>query len=117
MAQTTDIDRLVGQRIAAARQAVGLTVRDLAARLDWPHTTLSNYETGRRSITLDRLTAIAVALQRSPAAFLVGSPEAAAIVDVIADDIEKTLQVRLVLETLDEPLPEPPDADWSGVAP
>lgn len=108
MEAAAPIDMAVGRRIAEARQAGGLTVRELATRLGWPHSTLANYERGRRPLTLARLDAIARALHRVPASFLVGSYEAAAIVEAIADDVERCVQVRLVLGALDEPLPEPP---------
>jgi transcriptional regulator with XRE-family HTH domain len=85
----------------------GLTVRDLAARLGWPHTTLSNYEVGRRSLPVSRLYEIAAALQRTPASLLIEPPEAAIIVDALADNLDRCLQVQMVLETLDDPLPEP----------
>jgi transcriptional regulator with XRE-family HTH domain len=104
---TSTIDQQIGQRIAAARQAAGLTVRDLATRLGWPHTTLSNYEVGRRSLPVSRLYEIAAALQRTPASLLIEPPEAASIVDVLADNLDRCLQVQMVLETLDDPLPEP----------
>jgi transcriptional regulator with XRE-family HTH domain len=84
-----------------------LTVRDLAARLGWPHTTLSNYEVGRRSLPVSRLYEIAAALQRTPASLLIEPPEAASIVDALADNLDLCLQVQRVLETLDDPLPEP----------
>lgn len=101
----TPLDRTVGQRISAARKAAGLTVRDLAAQLDWPHTTLNNYEVGRRSLTLDRLAAISAALKCSPAALLVAMPEAATIINAIDGNEERTLQVQLMLEALIEPAP------------
>lgn len=111
MEATTPIDRVVGQRLAEARRAAGLSVRQLANQIGWPFTTLANYETGRRPITLERLTAIATALQREPASFLVALPEAAAIIEAIASDVERCIQVRIVLDTLDEPLPDPPLQD------
>jgi transcriptional regulator with XRE-family HTH domain len=101
------IDQQIGQRIAAARQAAGLTVRDLAHRLGWPHTTLSNYEVGRRSLPVNRLYEIAVALQRTPASLLIDPPEAASIVNALADNLDRCLQVQMVMEMLDDPLPEP----------
>ncbi|NCC35589.1 MAG: XRE family transcriptional regulator, partial [Chloroflexia bacterium] len=53
MAET--IDHLIGQRLAHARAEAGLTLRELGARLNWDHSTLSSYETGRRSLSLPRL--------------------------------------------------------------
>ena len=95
MEATTHIDMTVGQRIAEARQSVGLTVRDLATQLGWPHTTLANYERGRRPLTLARLETIAHALHRVPASFLVGSYEAAAIVEAIASNRLLVISYRL----------------------
>lgn len=103
--------RAVGRRLAAARQAAGLSIRDLADRLGWPHTTLGNYESGRRALPVVRLIDIANALGRSPAALLLDLPEAAAVVDQIADDVERCLQVAYFLETLAQPLPDDP-AGW-----
>ena len=100
------VDTLVGGRIADARRASGLTVRELASTLGWPHSTLNNYETGRRPIPLDRLFAIAVALHRPPATFLVETPEEADIIAAVAGNIEKCLQIKLVLAALDEPMAE-----------
>jgi transcriptional regulator with XRE-family HTH domain len=79
----------------------GPTVRDLVARLGWLHTTLSNYEVGRRSLPVSCLYEIAAALQRTPASLLIEPPEAASIVDVLADNLDLCLQVQMVLETLD----------------
>lgn len=101
------MDQHIGRRIAAARQAAGLTVRELAARLGWPHTTLSNYEVGRRSLPVSRLYAIAAALQRTPASLLIEPPEAADIVDALADNLDRCLHVQMMLEALDDPLAEP----------
>lgn len=97
------VDALVGSRIADARRAAGLTVRELASTLGWPHSTLNNYETGRRPIPLDRLFAIAGALCRPAAAFLVETPEEADIISAVAGNVERCLQVKLVLTALDDP--------------
>lgn len=100
------IDRLVGSRIAESRRTAGLSVRELAATLGWPPSTLNNYETGRRPIPLDRLAAVAEALGRPPAAFLVATAEEAEVVAAIAGNLELCLQVKLVLAALAEPLPD-----------
>ncbi|NJM09060.1 helix-turn-helix transcriptional regulator [Candidatus Gracilibacteria bacterium] len=107
-AGANEVDLLVGSRIADARRSSGLSVRELARALGWPPSTLNNYETGRRPVPLDRLFAIAEALHQPPAAFLVATPEEAEVITAIAGDIEKCLQIRLVLAALDEPLPEEP---------
>lgn len=98
----SSIDARVGARIAEARRGAGLTVRELATTLQWPHTTLNNYETGRRPIPLDRLAAIARALHRPPAAFLVETAEEADLIASLAGNIERCLQVKLVLTALDD---------------
>jgi hypothetical protein len=38
---------------------------------------------------------------------LIDPPEAASIVDALADNLDRCLQVQMVMETLDDPLPEP----------
>lgn len=96
------IDSRVGERLARARKAAGLTLQELADQLGWPYSTLANYEIGRRPIKLAHLEAIAAALHRSPAAFLVDTDEAAAIVEQIARNQERCLQVLFFLETLAE---------------
>jgi transcriptional regulator with XRE-family HTH domain len=100
------IDVRVGQRLARARKAAGLTLQELADRLRWPLSTLDNYETGRRPIKLAHLEAISAALNRSPAAFLVDSDEASMIIEQISVDQERCLQVLFFLEALTEPVGE-----------
>ena len=102
------IDVRVGQRLAHARKAAGLTLQELADQLGWPYSTLANYETGRRPIKLAHLEAIATALHRSPAAFLVDSAEAAAIVEQITGNQERCLHVLFFLDALTE---QPDTAD------
>jgi transcriptional regulator with XRE-family HTH domain len=101
VSSTTTVDKLIGQRLAKARIQAGLTLRDLAARLNWDHSTLSSYETGRRSLNITRLVAVAQALGHSPASFLVSTSEASSIVDQIDGNIERCIQVGMVLEALD----------------
>src|SRR6266508_2802384 len=90
------IDAQLGQRLRAAR-----TAGQLAARLGWPYTTLANYEEGRRPLRTAQLVAIAAALGRSPAAFLVDLPEAAAVIERIDGDLDRCLQVAFILDSLD----------------
>jgi transcriptional regulator with XRE-family HTH domain len=101
-AAASSIDALVGARIAEARRKAGLTVRDLATTLEMPHTTLNNYETGRRPIPIDRLAKIAKALRRPAASFLVETSDEADLIASLVGNIEKCLQVRLVLAALEE---------------
>ena len=95
------MDAQLGQRLRAARTAAQLTIRQLAARLGWPYTTLANYEEGRRPLRTAQLVAIAAALGRSPAAFLVDLPEAAAVIERIDGDLDRCLQVAFILDSLD----------------
>jgi transcriptional regulator with XRE-family HTH domain len=101
MSNAHAIDIQIGRRLAVARKAAGLTVRDLAARLGWPFTTLANYEEGRRPLRVAQLVAIAEALGQSPAAFLLDSPEAAAVVNRIDGDLDRCLQIAFILDSLD----------------
>jgi transcriptional regulator with XRE-family HTH domain len=98
-------DSAIGQKIAMARKAAGLTQRELSARLGWPPSTLGNYEEGRRSLHVVHLIAIAAALQQSPAALLVDLPEARAIINRLDGDLERCLQVAFVLDSLDSAPP------------
>ena len=95
------IDAQIGHRLRAARNAAQLTIRQLAARLGWPYTTLANYEEGRRPLRIAQLSAIAAALGQSPAAFLVELPEAATIINRIDGDLDRCIQVAFMLDALD----------------
>lgn len=99
-----DDDREIGRRISMARARAGLTVRSLALRLGINHSTLLNYESGRRPLRVSQLIAIARALGCSPAALLIDPPESAAIVGRLDGDLELALQVQIFLDTLDMPL-------------
>jgi transcriptional regulator with XRE-family HTH domain len=104
-------DRWVGQRLAAARKAAGLTVRQLAERLGWPdHSRLTSYETGRRAVSVVTLMEIAQALGQAPAALLVESPEEAEIITQVAGNRERAQQLTYLIQLLGEPEPAPPDA-------
>ena len=103
-------DRWVGQRIAAARHAAGLTVRQLADRLGWSdHSRLTSYETGRRAVSVVTLLDIARALDRHIASMLVDSPEEGEVIGLIAGNRERAQQVKYLLAMLAEPEPAPPD--------
>ncbi|PDV96814.1 helix-turn-helix domain-containing protein [Candidatus Chloroploca asiatica] len=115
MAET--IDHLIGQRLAHARAEAGLTLRELGARLNWDHSTLSSYETGRRSLSLPRLIALAHALGRSPSALLASSEETAQLIERIErqgghTNLLSTTSVGNLLQ--DEPtVPTPPQQGTS----
>jgi transcriptional regulator with XRE-family HTH domain len=100
--------RRVGRRIAAARQRVGLSVRELADKLGWPRDTLVNYELGRRAITIERLDQIAAALGASAATLLLEDEQLAALVGRLASDPALVAQVRFFLDTLDDDIPPGP---------
>lgn len=103
-------DRLIGQRLAAVRTATGLTVRQVAERLGWQnHSRLTNYETGRRAITVSTLMILARALDTVPAVLLVDSPEAALLVQQIATDRERAQQLLYLSKLLDAPEPSAPE--------
>ena len=99
--ESASVDRQVGERLRAARMAARLTIRQLAARLGWPYTTLANYEEGRRPLRIAQLAAISAALGRSPATFLVELPEAAAVIERIDGDLDRCLQLAFILDSLD----------------
>ena len=92
----------IGRRVAGWRQSAGLTIRELADRLGWPHTTLGNYESGRRALPIARLYDIAAALGHAPAVLLIDDPETAVIVDEMARDPERRAQIGFILETLND---------------
>jgi transcriptional regulator with XRE-family HTH domain len=103
-------DRWVGQRVAAARKAAGLTVRQLAEQLGWPdHSRLTSYETGRRAMTVGTLMEIAQALGQAPAALLAESLEEAAIMTQVAGNRERAQQLAYLIHLLDEGEPGPSD--------
>jgi transcriptional regulator with XRE-family HTH domain len=104
-------DRWVGQRLAVARKAAGLTVRQLADQLGWPdHSRLTSYETGRRAISVVTLIEIAQSLGQAPAALLVESPEEAEIITHVAGNRERAQQLSYLIELLGENEPAPSDA-------
>lgn len=98
----------LGRRIGEARARAGLTLRALAARLGVDHSTLANYEAGRRPLRVTQLVAIAHALGCAPAALLIDPPEAAEVVNRLDGNLECVLQVAYILETLEQPELQPP---------
>jgi len=97
----------LGRRISEARGRAGLTLRALATRLGVDHSTLANYESGRRPLRVTQLMRIARALGCAPAALLIDPPEAAAVVNRLDGNLERALQVSYILDTLELPEPEP----------
>jgi transcriptional regulator with XRE-family HTH domain len=99
------LSRQVGRRIASLRQSHGLSAADLAARLHWSRDTLVNYETGRRRLTVETLTAIAEALGVPPAVLLLDAPDLAALVTTLVREPNTLADVRFFLDARGE---EPP---------
>lgn len=62
----------IGDRIVAARKRAGLTRQQLADRIDTTAASLSLYERGHRSPSVERLVEIAEALGIEPGALLDG---------------------------------------------
>ena len=99
--QPESMSRIVGQRIAAARRAVGLSQRELAERLGWPRDTLINFEYGRRAIDVDRLVAIARALGHHPATLLLEADDVlVALIERTRQDPELAQQIAFFMTTL-----------------
>jgi len=58
-------DKTIGQRVREARDRVGLTQAELAARLGWARATVSHVESGGRSVLAAELLPLALALDAS----------------------------------------------------
>lgn len=97
----------IGRRIAAARQLAGLSTRQFAERLGWSdHSRVTNYESGRRAVTVPTLMEIARALQVPVAALLVETPDEQAVIAHVAGNQERAQQLAYMIKMLDEPEPE-----------
>lgn len=59
--------RIVGRRLARARQAAGLTQAELAEQAGVSYQEISHYEHGRRKPPIDRALRIAAILGEDPA--------------------------------------------------
>ena len=71
----TPVDAWVGGRIAARRQALGLSQTQLAERVGVSFQQIQKYETGINRISASRLHQIAVALAADPGSFFpAGAP-------------------------------------------
>ncbi len=99
------LDAQLGQRIHAARLAAGLTLRELAARLEWPISTLHNYEQGRRALRVSAVLSIADALDCPPLAILSDDPDLIRIVTELTTHPELIDDVRFFLDSLRMPAP------------
>lgn len=97
--------RQVGQRIAYLRHRQRLSTRELAERLGWPRDTLVNFEHGRRAITIERLEAIAQALDVAPAALLLDDDRLRELLARLRAEPGLVDQIAFFLATLDDELP------------
>lgn len=100
-----DLDRTIGQRVAAWRRKAGLSQGDLAARIGWPRDSLINLELGRRGASPKKLLAVAQALGVPPAAFLIEDAGLADLVVRLAQDPAMIADVRFFLDVRDDSLP------------
>jgi transcriptional regulator with XRE-family HTH domain len=96
------VGRALGRRIAEARRKAGLTQAQLAERLGWSRDALINYEHGRRTLAVERLIAIAAALDLPPATLLIADASQAVLVRRLLTEPELQAQVVFFLSTLDD---------------
>src|SRR5262245_45655150 len=99
------LSRQVGRRIATTRQAQRLSAADLAERLQWSRDTLVNYETGRRRLTVETLTAIAAALGIPPAVLLIDDAKLAALITILTREPAAIDDVQFFLSAREDELP------------
>jgi transcriptional regulator with XRE-family HTH domain len=101
-AQEREVAQSIGRRLRQLREQEGLTLRDLAQRLGFPHhTILLKYERGETVPSAARLVSLARALNSSPAALLARDDQAIPIITAVdrADAVELA-QLAFILETL-----------------
>jgi transcriptional regulator with XRE-family HTH domain len=94
------IFREIGRRIQQAREEMGLTQEELAARLGCTQSALSNYELGKRRLYLNMLNEIAVILNR-PLDYFTDTPVATTDNNVV-DRLVADPQLREILITASE---------------
>jgi transcriptional regulator with XRE-family HTH domain len=82
-------NRLLGQRIALARAARGLTLAELAASVGGGHQLIQRYESGEMAVPFGRLVQIAHALDM---------PLSALIGDAFDDGASEDPETRVVLQ-------------------
>ncbi len=100
--------RQIGRRLRHIREQAGLTLRDLAQRLDFPHhTILLKYERGETIPSAARLVSLAQALNCSPAALLARDDRAMPMMTAVDQaDADALAQLAFVFETLAVPYDE-----------
>ena len=109
----TQYAQRIGSRLRRAREAAGLTLRELAAQVGLrDHTVILKYERGKTAPTITRLHALAQALGVTPSALLATHDESVALITAIdMADQERREQLAFFFTALDESLPSSPDAD------
>jgi transcriptional regulator with XRE-family HTH domain len=97
--------RQIGRRLRHVREQAGLTLRDLAQRLDFPHhTILLKYERGETVPSAARLVSLARALNCSPAALLARDDPAMPMMTAVDQaNAGELAQLAVVFETLAVP--------------
>lgn len=103
--------QLVGRRLRTAREAAGISLRELAQRIGLrDHTVLIKYEQGRTAPSSARLMSLADALGVSPAALLASQDTAIPLITAVdqADEVQLA-QLSFAFEALNAPEPEPPE--------
>jgi transcriptional regulator with XRE-family HTH domain len=105
-----EIAQRLGQRLRAAREDAGLSLRELAQRVGLrDHTVLIKYERGETPPSSARLVALARAIDCSAAALLADNDMAVAIITTIDRADEPLLaQLQFILEQLASAQPERP---------
>ncbi|MFH0902929.1 MAG: helix-turn-helix domain-containing protein [Pseudomonadota bacterium] len=109
----------LGERLAAARKAAGMTQTDLAAALDLDRTAITKIETGKRAVNSLELATFARLLKR-PISWFVTEPPASvvsrrreregiedsadAMLETIATDVEQLVGMGLLSPALPEPI-------------
>ena len=73
MSDNMNIQQTVGDNIRKFRQARGMTMEDLAARIYKGKSTISKYEKGSIAIDIATLVEIAIALEVHPSQLLMSS--------------------------------------------
>jgi transcriptional regulator with XRE-family HTH domain len=69
------VSRTIGAKIQQAREELGITQQELAARLGCTQAALSNYELGKRRLYIANLERIATALGRPMSYFTEPVPD------------------------------------------
>jgi transcriptional regulator with XRE-family HTH domain len=93
-------------RIREERLAQGLSLEELAERIDKSWQMLQKYETGKVSPTLDTLAKVAIALDRPLACLVKGgsslTEDEASLIDMVRDNPQDAVVLKSTLKGLQE---------------